>query len=43
LHYKKENKELKYGSLWGFAQNLTVTGKIMFLTGLLTALFPNLI
>jgi uncharacterized ferredoxin-like protein len=40
LHYKKENESLRYGSTWGFAQNLTVKGRIMFLIGLAAALYP---
>lgn len=39
LHLKKENTELKYGAIFGYAENLTVQGKIYFFIGLFLAIF----
>lgn len=40
LHLKKDSRGLEYGGAWGFAQNLTFTGKLLFFVGLLMAIFP---
>ena len=40
LHLRKDGKKLEYNSGWGFAKNLTPTGKILFFVGLFMALLP---
>jgi hypothetical protein len=39
LHFKIENKDLKYGAFLGWAENLTFKGRIYFFCGVIIAFF----
>ena len=41
LHMKKPGQELVYGSMYGFAQNLTKRGRLCFFVGLIGSIMAS--